>query len=222
MNGVHDMGGMHGFGRIERDDPEPVFHYDWERRVFAMRVAATVPIPGGSRYNIEQMPPAEYLNTSYYEKWLQARLKGFIDAGVLTEEEFAARLAQYRHHPALPVPHREEPERVGETMERLLSWRSPRREQEKVPRFRVGDPVRARNMHPPAHTRLPRYVRGKRGTVTRYYGVYDLQDTLPAGVKRPAQPLYAVRFDGQELWGESAEAKSVVYLDMWESYLEPA
>jgi nitrile hydratase beta subunit len=222
MNGVHDMGGMHGFGRIERDEPEPVFHYDWERRVFAMRVGSTVPIPGGSRYNIEQMPPEEYLNTSYYEKWLHARLKGFIDAGVLTEEEFAARLAQYRNHPALPVPHREEPERVGETMERLLSWKSPRREQENAPRFRVGDPVRARNMHPPAHTRLPRYVRGKRGMVTRYYGVYDLQDTLPAGVKRPVQPLYAVRFDGQEIWGESAEAKSVVYLDMWESYLEPA
>ena len=222
MNGVHDMGGMHGFGRIERDEPEPVFHYDWERRVFAMRVASTVPIPGGSRYSIEQMPPGEYLKTSYYEKWLHARLKGFIDAGVLTEEEFVARLAQYRNHPDLYVPHREAPERVGETMERLLSWKSPRREQENAPRFRVGDSVRACNMHPPAHTRLPRYVRGKRGTVTRYYGVYDLQDTLPAGVQRSAQPLYAVRFDGQEIWGESAEAKSVVYLDMWESYLEPA
>lgn len=221
MNGVHDMGGMHGFGRIERDEAEPIFHYDWERRVFAIRVASRVPIPGGSRYNIEQMPPGDYLNSSYYEKWLHARLKGFIDAGVLTEEEFAARLAQYRNNPDLPVPQREDPQGVRQTMQRLLSWQSPRREQDISPRFGVGDSVRARNMHPSGHTRLPRYVRGRHGTVTRYYGIYDLQDTLPAGMKRPAQPLYAVRFDGRQLWGEAAEANSVVYLDMWESYLEP-
>jgi nitrile hydratase len=222
MNGVHDMGGMHGFGHIERDKSEPVFHYDWERRVFAIRVASRIPIPGGSRYSIEQMPPGEYLNSSYYEKWLYSRLKGFIDAGVLTEEEFATRLDQYRHNPDLPVPQREAPEAVRQTMQRLLSWQSPRREQDIAPRFRVGDSVRARNLHPSGHTRLPRYVRSRRGIIARYYGVYDLQDTLPAGVQRPAQSMYAVRFDGQELWGESAEANSVVYLDMWESYLEPA
>ena len=117
MNGVHDMGGMHGFGPIERDVGEPRFHHDWERRVFAIRVASPIPIPGGSRHNIEQMPPADYLSTSYYEKWLQSRLKGFIDAGVLTAEEVETRMAEFRDHPDIQVPRREAPELAGFAME---------------------------------------------------------------------------------------------------------
>jgi nitrile hydratase len=222
MNGVHDMGGMHGFGPIEREVNEPRFHHDWERRVFAIRVASPIPIPGGSRHNIEQMSPADYLNTSYYEKWLQSRLKGFIDAGVITAEEFEARMAAFREHPDAQVPRREAPEQVEATMMRMLSWQSPRRAVEITPRFAVGDDVQARNIHPPHHTRLPRYVRGKTGTVSRYYGVYDLQDTMPEGVEPPAEPMYAVRFDSRALWGEAADVNSVVYLDMWESYLQSA
>jgi nitrile hydratase len=221
MNGVHDMGGMHGFGPIERNENEPCFHYDWERRVFAMRVASPVPIPGGSRHNIEQMPPADYLNTSYYEKWLQSRLKGFIDAGVLTAEEIQSRMDQLRDNPGAPVPRREAPEQVQETLTRLLAWHSPRRERHQItPKFAVGETVQVRNIHPPNHTRLPRYVRGKPGTIARYYGVYDLQDTMPEGMHAPTEPMYAVRFDSRALWGDAADVNSVVYLDMWESYLE--
>lgn len=220
MNGVHDMGGMHGFGPIEREANEPRFHHDWERRVFAMRVASPIPIPGGSRHNIEQMPPAGYLSTSYYEKWLESRLQGFIDAGAISAEEFEARLAEFRDNPDAQVPRREAPEQVEATMTRLLSWHSPRREADVAPRFSVGDAVRVCNIHPPKHTRLPRYVRGKLGTVTRYYGLYDLQDTMPEGVEPPVEPMYAVRFDSHGLWGDAADVNSVVYLDMWESYLQ--
>ena len=89
--------------------------------------------------------------------------------------------------------------------------------------FPTGDRVRSRNIHPTGHTRLPRYARGKHGTVTNFYGIYNLQDAeLPAGCATRQQPLYAVRFDAAELWGSAAETKSAVYLDMWESYLEPA
>jgi nitrile hydratase len=220
MNGVHDMGGMHGFGPIEREANEPRFHYDWERRVFAIRVASPIPIPGGSRHNIEQMPPADYLNTSYYEKWLQSRLQGFIDAGVITAEELEARLAEFRDNPDAQVPCREAPAQVQAALARLLSWKSSRREADLTPQFAVGDAVQVRNLHPPNHTRLPRYVRGQSGIVTRYYGVYDLQDTMPEGVEPPVEPLYAVRFDSRDLWGEAADVNSVVYLDMWESYLQ--
>ena len=94
MNGIHDMGGMHGFGPIVREENEPVFHHDWEGRVFAIRIATPVPIPGGSRNNIEQMDPAAYLTTSYYEKWLHSRIQGLIDAGVLTEAEL-----EYHYQP---------------------------------------------------------------------------------------------------------------------------
>jgi nitrile hydratase subunit beta len=223
MNGIHDMGGMHGFGPIVREENEPVFHHDWEGRVFALRIATPVPIPGGSRNSIEQMDPAAYLTTSYYEKWLHSRIKGLIDAGVLTEAELEARVALYRDHPETPVPRREDPDhvqRVQAQLRRLLE--SPRHDMPLQPQFRSGATIRVRNIHPPGHTRLPRYVRGKRGVVERYYGIYDFQDAMPSGTAAPPQPLYAVRFDAQELWGASAEANSVVYLDMWESYIEPA
>ena len=222
MNGIHDMGGMHGFGPIVREENEPVFHHDWEAHVFAMGRATPVPIPGGSRNNIEQMGPVAYLTSSYYEKGLHSRIKGLIDAGVLTAEELEARVAFYRDHPEAPVPRREDPERVQRIQAQLRVVASPRLDLPIQPQFRTGAAVRARNMHPPGHTRLPRYVRGKRGVVARFYGIYGFQDAVPPGTEAPPQPLYAVRFDGQELWGESAEVNSVVYIDMWESYLEPA
>lgn len=223
MNGIHDMGGMHGFGPVVREENEPVFHHAWEGRVYAMQRVTPVPIPGGSRNNIETMDPAAYLTSSYYEKWLHARIKGLIDAGTLTGEELETRVAFYRDHPEAPVPRREDPERLQRIQQRLCRVvESPRLDVPIPPQYRIGAAVRARNMHPPGHTRLPRYVRGKHGVVTRFYGIYDFQDAMPPGTAAPPQPLYAVRFEARELWGESAEANSVVYIDMWESYLEPA
>jgi nitrile hydratase len=222
MNGIHDMGGMHGFGPIEREENEPVFHHAWEGRVFAMQRATPVPIPGGSRNNIEHMDPIHYLTSSYYEKWLHARIKGCIDAGVLTSEEVEARTAFYREHPDAPVPQREDSTQVQRALVALRTHRSPLRQVDIQPKFRLGEAVRARNLHPLGHTRLPRYVRGKRGVVTRFYGFCDLQDTMPPGVEPPPQALYVVRFEAQELWGNAAEANSTLCLDMWESYLEPA
>jgi nitrile hydratase len=223
MNGMHDMGGMHGFGPVVREENEPVFHHEWEGRVFAMQRVTPVPIPGGSRNNIEQMDPRAYITSSYYEKWLHSRIKGLIDAGALTAEELEARVAFYRDHPEAPVPRREDPasrQRMQERLRRVVE--SPRLDLPIQPQFRLGAAVRARNMHPPGHTRLPRYIRGKRGVVERFYGIYAFQDAMPAGTEAPPQPLYAVRFDSRELWGQSAEVNSVVYIDMWESYLEPA
>ena len=221
MNGIHDMGGMHGFGPVEREENEPVFHHAWEGRVFAMRVVTPVPIPGGARYNIETMDPGHYLQSSYYEKWLHARVKGLIDSGVLTLDDLHAREALYRERPDTPVPQREDPQRVAEVLAGLRTHRSPRRDVKAEPAFGVGDAVRARNLHPLGHTRLPRYVRGKRGVVVRYYGFQDVQDTPPPGGAVEAQAVYVVRFAAAELWGHAAEANSTVCIDMWESYLEP-
>jgi nitrile hydratase len=169
------------------------------------------------------MDPAAYLTTSYYEKWLHARIQGLIDAGVLTEAELEARIALYRDHPEMPTPRRADPEKVQRVQAQLRRpLESPRHDLPVQPQFPSGAAVRARNIHPPGHTRLPRYVRGKCGVVERYYGIYDFQDAVPPGTAAPPQPLYAVRFEARELWGASAEAHGVVYLDMWESYLEPA
>jgi nitrile hydratase len=123
----------------------------------------------------------------------------------------------------MPAPRREDPENVRRMQAQLRRLvESPRHDLPLQPQFSIGAAVRARNIHPPGHTRLPRYVRGKHGIVERYYGIYDFQDAMPSDTVAPPQPLYAVRFEARELWGASAEARSVVYLDMWESYLEPA
>ena len=221
MNGIHDMGGMHGFGPVEREDNEPVFHHQWEGRAFAMRVVTPVPIPGGARHNIETMEPLHYLQSSYYEKWLHARVKGLIDSGVLTADELKDRETLYRDRPNTPMPRLEDPERVQTVLANLRTHRSPRRDVDAQPQFDIGDPVRVRNLHPPGHTRLPRYVRGKRGVVVRFYGFQDVQDAQLPGVAAEPQAVYAVQLAARELWGDGAEANSTVCIDMWESYLEP-
>jgi nitrile hydratase len=221
MNGIHDMGGMHGFGPIEREENEPVFHHAWERRVFAMGWAP-VSIPGGFRYAIERMDPAHYLTSSYYEKWLYAQTRGLIETGVLTQEQLDDRAAYFRNNPDATPPQRNDPELVQRVLAELQAPQSPQRDLDLQPAFDIGDAVRARNMHPVGHTRLPRYARGMRGVVARYHGIHGIDDTMPPGSEAQPQPVYSVRFEARELWGDSAEPNCAIYLDMWESYLEPA
>jgi nitrile hydratase subunit beta len=222
MNGVHDMGGMHGFGPIQREQNEPVFHHPWEGRVYAIHIVTPVPIPGGFRYAIEQMAPAHYLSSSYYEKWLYAQTQGMIEAGVLTHDELADRLAFFRDNPNSAPPQRSDPELLQRVLAETFASESLQRDIDIQPAFSIGDRVTARNVHPAGHTRLPRYVRGRRGVVIRYEGIQDIYDTMPPGVAARPQPVYSVRFEAEELWGKSAEPNCAVYLDMWESYLEPA
>ena len=221
MNGIHDMGGMHGFGPVLREDDEPVFHAPWEGRVFAINV--TTPLPGGLRPNIEEMSPAEYLNSSYYEKWLHAKIAGLIATGYITGEELAARVKEFRGKPDAEPERVENPDLLIEQRERLASLFPPTRNPEGAAAFQPGDAIRARNINPPGHTRLPRYIRGHLGTVDRIYGWHEIQDQDPPGKTiKGIEPVYSVRFEGAELWGEQAEPNSCVYIDMWESYLQPA
>ncbi len=221
MNGVHDMGGMHGFGPVLREENEPVFHEPWEGRVFALNL--TTPLPGGLRPAIEAMRPADYLNSSYYEKWLHAKTVGLIAAGYVTEAELEARVQEFRDNPGLEPERVENPVLVAEQRERLAGIFPPARNPEGDSSFRPGDAVRVRNINLAGHTRLPRYIRGHLGTVDRLYGWHELQDQDPPGVtKEGIEPVYSVRFEGAELWGEQAEPNSCVYIDMWESYLESA
>ena len=221
MDGVHDMGGMHGFGPIEAEENEPTFHAAWEGRVLAICFGTRVRVPGGFRNNIEKLDPAFYLASSYYEKWLHARIKGLIDAGAITKDELESAIERCASRPGAPVPTRG----VEEAKEQ--SGESPRAVQRKSgeasePQYKVGDRVRARNTHPAGHTRLPRYIRGKVGEVIRTYRRQGFQDAEPMSDHDGPQPVYAVRFDGTEVWGESAEPNSSVCLDMWEAYLQPA
>jgi nitrile hydratase len=165
------------------------------------------------------MPPAQYLATTYYEKWLWAKIQNLLANGAFTQAELDERIAYYRANPEAQPPRRDDPQAAHEVA--LLTYQpvSHRHDTGAVPAYEIGQRVRARNIHPAGHTRLPRYVRGKQCVIVNYYGVQEYADGLP-GERAAPQPLYNVRFEGRELWGESAEKNSALYLDMWESYLE--
>src|SRR6266852_4642539 len=150
------MGGMHGFGPIQREDNEPVFHHAWEGRVYGISMGAPLPVPGGFRYAIERMEPAYYLASRYYEKWLYIHTQGLIEAGVLTQEELDARVAHFRNYPNATPPQRNDPDLVRRVLAANHAPRPLHREVDIQPLFGVGEAVIARNVHPMGHTRLPR------------------------------------------------------------------
>lgn len=217
MNGVHDMGGMQGFGPIKREENEPVFHTRWEGRVRAIMTAGLrlgLYNLDEFRWALERMDPAAYLHASYYEKWLAAIERLYVEKGVITQDELESRLRQ-----AHPIP----PSRGDPVVaERLLNSRpsQPHGSSDHLPRFTSGDQVVAKNTHPPGHTRLPRYVRGKRGVVDRLQGNYVFPDKNAMGLGQDLEYVYSVRFGARDLWGKDAAANDRVYIDLWESYLE--
>jgi nitrile hydratase len=225
VNGAHDLGGMHGFGPVEVEPDEPVFHAEWERKVYGLRAAARgrgIYNAHQSRFGIESMPPAEYLRASYYERWLYSLEKNLIETGTLTREELEARTRLYSERPEAPVPRRDDPALAQRLVQGIRRGFPARRPLDRPPRFAVGDAVRARNVHPHGHIRLPRYARGKRGLIVRADGAFDLPDLSAARQGEHPEHAYGVRFEAHELWGDSAEPNAAVYLDLWESYLEPA
>ncbi len=229
MNGVHDMGGMHGFGpvlpaREGREEDEPVFHEPWEGRAFGLAISMGrhgVFSPEGLRFAIESLEPARYLASSYYERWMAALEGALLKKGIVTEEELKDRTELFQKHPDAPLPRRDAPGEA-ETVLKGINTRHPaQREGVATPEFKVGDSVRARNINPTGHTRLPRYVRGRKGLVARLHGIHDSDDAVSQGRGPEPQAVYSVRFEARELWGESAGSRDWVYIDMWESYLEP-
>ncbi|HLH22791.1 MAG TPA: nitrile hydratase subunit beta [Chloroflexota bacterium] len=223
MDGVHDLGGMHGFGPVVREENEPVFHAPWEGTVYAInRTAMGIGLYNidEMRHGIERLPPAEYLRSTYYERWLATIERNLIEKGVLSAAEIDARLAYLREHPDAEPPRRADPALLERVLRgaRAAFQRPPTGE----PRFHVGDAVVTRNIHPKGHTRLPRYARDKHGTISHYHGYYVFPDTQAHGQGEQPQPVYSVAFDARELWDGAAEPRARVYLDLWESYLEPA
>ena len=219
MNGVHDLGGMHGFGPVVPEQNEPVFHSDWEKRVFAMTLTAMgrrVCNVDEFRRAIEHMPPASYLAASYYEKWLHAIEALLVEKGVATREEIAA------GHAAAPGPAKAAgpPDNDGGVESFDSSAVKLRFDKSYKPRFKAGDRVVARNFNPEHHTRLPRYARGKRGVVRYDHGVFVFPDTHAHGKGARPQHVYTVEFEAKELWGADRNERAPVYLDCWDDYLE--
>ena len=219
MNGVHDMGGMHGMGPIQHEKNEPVFHARWEGRVFAMNRA----IGAWGKWNIdasrhqkELIPAAEYLRTSYYEKFLIGMTELAIKTGLITRAEVeSGRPARGSKKQSPPLT----ADKVAALVEKGVP---ASRDTSAAPKFKVGQRVRARNINPEGHTRLPRYARGKLGTIERNHGVFVFPDTNAHFLGEKPQHVYYVRFDARELWGEQAKPQDAVYVNLWDEYLELA
>jgi nitrile hydratase subunit beta len=218
MNGIHDMGGMQDMGPIDYAKTEPVFHADWEGRVYAISTAvqATGKLRLGLRPPIESMSAIDYLSSSYYEKWLVATTERIIASGLITRAEVASGRAE-TGSPKLDLA-------LSPSAAAAALFRVPptRRDVPGEPRFHVGQQVRARNINPITHTRLPRYARGKAGTVALDHGAFVFADTSAYSLGDKPQHLYSVRFSARELWGDQAAPQDAVYLDLYDDYLEPA
>jgi nitrile hydratase subunit beta len=219
MNGVHDMGGMQGYGPVRPEANEPVFHAPWEGRVITMvmSIAAWGKFGADHRRTVRELiPPAEFLRMNYYEIWYTGLVANLLDAQMVTRAEidsFMPAAGSAKLTPALMAARVPTFFANGAPKKRNVPSRA---------NFRVGQRVRARNINPPTHTRLPRYARGRLGVVTADRGIYVFPDTNANFQGEKPQHLYSVRFEARELWGEQARPKDSVYIDMWDDYLEPA
>jgi nitrile hydratase subunit beta len=219
MNGVHDMGGMHGMGAINEDKSEPVFHATWEGRAYGVTRAM-----GGwrlwnldaTRFQRELIAPVDYFRMSYYERWIAGLVELMLKKDLVTRTE----IESGRPDEGAAV---RTPTFTADKVAAFISKGAPaRRDVPAAASLRVGQRVRARNVNPVGHTRLPRYVRGKVGTVDRDHGIFVFPDTNAHFLGEKPQHVYSVRFDARELWGEQASRRDSVYVDMWDDYLAPA
>jgi len=219
VNGAHDVGGMHGFGPVRPEPDEPVFHHEWEKRVLALHVGLGL---AGS-YNLdeyrharESLPPAQLLAASYYETVMAGIERMAVTHGLVAPDELTSgRSLGASGPPPRPLP--------GDSVaDGLRRGRPSGREAPRPARFAVGETVRAKNMHPVTHTRLPRYVRGHAGVVTAVHGCHVLPDARAHGRGDDPQWLYTVRFTGTELWGPDADPTLTVSIDAFEPYLDSA
>lgn len=218
MNSIHDIGGMDNIGPVPIEKDEPVFHGDWERKVYAMTLAtmgAGIFVTDEVRYMTETIPPKDYLSFKYYEKWLYSLEQMMLHKNVLTQQELESGAVS-------------EPDLAAgieaaslERMQHGMKNRMPVFvDTDSPPRFKTGDAIIARNINPLHHTRLPRYIRGRRGVVEMDHGIFLLPDTNAHGGPDKPQHVYSVRFSARELWGTDAPARDSLYIDLFDDYMD--
>ena len=222
MRGSHDLGGLEGLGPIspEAESSEPVFHADWEKRIFALTLA--VGFLGQwnldeSRHARERQSPDDYLRHSYYENWWVGLKTLLLEKGLVSEEEFASGQMQ-SHASSLGLSALQADDVAGI----VLKGGSVEMETEKRPRFKAGDRVRVRPEAAAGHTRIPSYVRGRVGVIERHHGAHVFADRNALG-RREAEHLYSIRFASREIWADKIQedANVGVRVDLWEPHLGP-
>ena len=209
MDGIHDLGGMVGFGPIGVESDEPTFHHAWEATAFRLNVAAIAMLRAYNadeyRHAIERMEPAHYLQASYYERVLTGVATLLVEKGLLDRADLERRAGG-----TFPIA---SPARANTEDGR----RPP-----DAPRFGVGDQVRVVQVARSGHTRVPRYVRGRSGVVVHVAPPFWYPDASAHGLTPRREATYHVEFDAPDLWGEDAEESAPVVVDLWETYLQPA
>ena len=205
VDGIHDLGGMAGFGPVEVERDEPVFHERWHGRVFAMSASSMMAGLYGTpsfRHTIERMDPAHYLASGYYEHWLTSVASLLVEVGAVDRDELVRRAGSF------PLS--------GPVHPRPVLFDGPPHE-----RFAVDDEVRVSDEHPNGHTRCPDYVRGHLGRVVRVDPPSNVPDIEAHLGERVPEVTYAVRFTGRELWGRGSSDRDSVTIDLYDRYLEP-
>lgn len=219
MNGVHDMGGLHGLGQVDPRGGGHAFHAAWETRVFALTIAAAA---WGAwsidedRHEIERIPGPAYLRSTYYERWYRSLVQLLLRHHLITPAELAD------GSPARGSRRRTPPLPAHAVAHELRTRRSYQREVANPPQFQAGDTVVTGNPNARGHTRLPRYARGRSGTVERWHGAHVFPDSNAEGKGEQPRHLYTVRFTARELWGEDGHPNDTVRLDIWEPHLRRA
>lgn len=218
MNGAHDLGGQMGFGPIDPEADEPIFHADWERRALSLTLCAGAMghwTLDESRHARESLRPADYLSSSYYEIWIKGLEVLLQRHGVVTADELRAA------KPLVGAPPAKRKLMAADVPAVLARGGPTTRDKTGQPKFKTGDRVRTIIIHPTGHTRLPRYARGKVGTIEQQHGAHVFPDTNAHGRGEQPDWLYTVAFDGRELWGREGDPQTIISVDAWEAYLEP-
>ncbi len=221
MDGIHDLGGKHGFGRVEIEVDEPVFHHRWEAKVFAMSGAGSL---AGAWYHVDQfrhaierIEPSAYLTHGYYGRWLGGIETLLVESGIVQTGEITERAMDMgataqdliaARPSSNPDPLGDEPATAG----------TPRKI-DRPPKYKVGDSVITAVEVKAGHTRLPAYARGKSGRVVHWHDAWVYPDTAAHGQGEQPQHLYTIEFSGLELWGADSDPELKVHLDLFEPYL---
>jgi len=206
MDGVHDLGGMQGFGPVDVDYGGHVQMADWENRMWA--IARSTGAPDWTvdwwRHITERLPPDVYLSIPYFEKWMLTYTTGFITSDVFSADDILG--------PRVSDAPASQPTRydLTDVLKQLRSGTSStRKDIPETPRFEVGQTVLAR--------RDVDVARGRKGTIIAHHGAYLLPDLNAGGIKKH-EHHYTVSFAAQELWGKDASSRDTVKLDLWDSY----
>lgn len=216
MDGIHDVGGRHGFGPIEVTHADPPFPTEWEARAFGITKSVTAASDYSVdkfRYTREQLPPLEYLTSPYFEQWMRGTMAMLVSSGLVTAEELATGHSDGTNAAVVGPPKTEQDARAATIASARFDGPF-----NGSPAFTSGDRVMVSPNAPPGHTRLPQYVRGRAGRVIAFHGAHGVPEDNVKNVKT-FEPLYTVAFALGDLFEEQQGSADQINVEIWERFL---